>query len=417
MKTSIYQKDLMYNIDFNGFLLLFFSFMLPLSRAVDSIFIIFFSVYFIFYVFKDKSALNTLRRPLSKAIIIFVVYSAISIFWSPDHHSGVTAFRMYIRWIAIFGVALYICKYPERVQKVLSFFLLGMFVSEILSYGMILGLWTIHGKGGSDPAPFMSHIEYSVYLAFTAVILLNRIYSNRYNLKEKILLGIFFSTVTVNLFFSGGRTGQLAFFVAMVLIYFIHNDIKFKNFLAISTVALLLFGAAYNLIPQFKNKIDTGMDDIKKAYIYNDFDSSLGLRIAQYIVGFDNIKNHPIIGVGIGGKKEAQKMLFDSNHYKMSENVRNFIINSHAHNLFLQILIEEGVIGLILLIAIFICLLRLDIPYKEFKELSIAFTIVYLVSLLPEPLWLRQFSNTLFILFVGIFLGLSVTNEKDCSNE
>ena len=263
----------------------------------------------------------------------------------------------------------------------------------------------------SDPAPFMSHIEYSVYLAFTAVILLNRIYSSRYNLKEKILLGIFFSTVTVNLFFSGGRTGQLAFFVAMILIFFIHYDIKFKNLLAISTVALLLFGAAYNFIPQFKNRIDTGIDDIKKAYIYNDFDSSLGLRMAQYIVGFGNIKNNPVTGVGLGGKKESQKKLFRSNDYNLSENVKNFIINNHAHNLFLQILIEEGIIGLILLMSIFFYLMKLDIPYEEFKELSIAFIIIYLVSSLPEPLWLRQFSNTLFILFVGMFLGLSLSMQ------
>ena len=60
-----------------------------------------------------------------------------------------------------------------------------MFISEIVSYGIFFEFWTYKNATVENPNAFMSRTDYSVYLTFTSIILIMRIF-NETHLKYKI---------------------------------------------------------------------------------------------------------------------------------------------------------------------------------------------------------------------------------------
>jgi O-antigen ligase len=280
---------------------------------------------------------------------------------------------------------------------------------------MFFEFWTIKGKGADYPSPFMFHIDYSVFLGFTAIVLLNRMLSKRYDLKEKLLLTLFFLTVTGNLFINDGRTGQLAFFVGIIATVFIHFKINFKS-IAIATLLIsVLSVGAYQLSSKFQQRVAAAQSDIQKITEGN-LDSSWGYRIAMYSVASDIFKENPIIGVGVGDYQQASYDALQKDDHGFSKAFQEFLPKRHFHNQYLNVLVQGGLVGLILMMSIFYYLFKLSIHDPELKELSLLFGVVMLTAFVAEPLWLKQFTNMLFILFIGLFLGASLHGKPLADN-
>ncbi|HIQ51063.1 MAG TPA: O-antigen ligase family protein [Nautiliaceae bacterium] len=394
----------------NTFFLLMFAFFLPLSRALNSFFVIYFSIIFLLNVGKKELLKKYLNNYLFWTIVLFILYLTISLLWSEDKIKGISTLKYYWQWIAIFGIALVVSLKPEKIKSVISAFIFGMLVSEILSYGMFFEIWHINGKGADEPSPYMMHIDYSVFLAFTAMILLNRCFSHNYSHKEKILIAIFFITVVGNLFINKGRTGQLSFLIAIFISFFLHYRVSLKNFIIISLFAIFIFGIAYNVSNHFKTRVNAGIVDIQKI-LEGQYYTSVGLRVAQYFIVKDLFQENPLFGTGIGGRDTSVKELFERNNYAFSDPTKNFLATNHSHNQYLQIIIENGLIGFILMLLVLYNLFKLKIKDPELNELKIIFVTIYIVAFIAEPLWLKQFTNVLFILFTGLFLGASLSES------
>ena len=132
----------------------------------------------------------------------------------------------------------------EFIPKIFASFVAAMTISEIFSYYKILTHWDEIGK--IDPtvfAPFISHITYNPFLALTISMILISIVSSVYTKKAKLFLSIFAITMTLNLFFTGGRAGQVVLFVLfMVLaVYYFRTHIT-KLLIALSLIPLLTSG-------------------------------------------------------------------------------------------------------------------------------------------------------------------------------
>jgi len=389
-----------------GGALLLFAFALPLSRALDTFFVILFILYFLYRLFRRDTTIRTLfKEPLAWLIVAFVGYLTLSLAWSPDITNGLKYLRQYYwEWPALFGVTLYVIDHPDKARQAVTAFVGGMLISELLSYGMFFGLWQIRGHGPEYPSPFMMHIDYSVYLAVTAMILLNRLFSDRYSTKEKWLMLFFFLTITGNLFINKGRTGQVAFLTAMFVAFFLHYRLTLKNLLKISFLAAMLFGTAYALVPPFQERVHQAVEDLRKLD-RSDFHSSLGLRAAQYIVAKELVADHPLLGSGVGGRNAEVAAQLKKESYGFSPFVQEFLATHHAHSQYLQTLIEGGAVAFLIMLAMLWRLGRLKLDDSELHELKTLFLTVFVVGFLTEPLWQKQFSNTLFILMTGLFVG------------
>ena len=401
-----------YSQKINDYLFIFFAFLLPLSRASDTLFTIYFSIYFIIYIIKNYHNSPILRERFFIFSLIFIIYVLISISWNNLDNKRLGDSTHYVQWIALFGVAAYIMKNKEVIDKAITAFLGGMLISETLSYGIYFGFWKINGKGVDDPTPFMMHIDYSVYIAIGALILLNRIFSSRYSLKQKIFMGIYFITMSGNLFINGGRTGQIAFIIAMVIAFFLHFKITLKNFLIIFGLIFTIVTTAFYSSSNFHDRAVLAVEDIKKISIDNNYSSSWGVRIAIWRITPMVIKDNLIFGSGINSQTTEYKKLFDNVDIPyITKEKKEFIYTHHLHSQYLQTVVELGIVGILLQIYLFYLIFKFNIKVKEFKELKNIFLVIFIFSNFPEPLFLKQFTNILYIFFVGILFGLHINNR------
>ena len=142
-------KELSHKINFDKtyhYILLAFAFTLPLSRATNSLFVSLLIILLLLQGNYRQQIARLKQSPFAIALITFISFAVLSLLWTHNLQTGLNAKLLYIYWIAIFAIALNVKK--ENIPSVITAFILGMVVSEILSYGMFFELWTIKGLLG-----------------------------------------------------------------------------------------------------------------------------------------------------------------------------------------------------------------------------------------------------------------------------
>ena len=383
--------------------ILLFAFIVPISRAGISFFVIFLPLLWLIDGKYQEKFQKIKSNKFLLFLAFFIVYSLLSSLWSENLEMAFKHIRLNLYFITLFVIATSIKK--EQIAKVITFFLYGMLVSEIISYGIFFEMWKFNDATVSNPVPFMHHIHYSVFLSFTAILLLNRIFSKNYTIKEKILFSIFFMTATGNLFLAEGRTGQVIFLVGIILITVLHYKIQLKSLFFSSVLILLTLFMAYQLSDTFKNRLEVSLNDIKNISKM-DLNGSLGIRIAYYMTSLDIIENNIIFGVGLGDYIDETKEVLKQEKYNfLSEETKEFMGSYSPHNQFLLILLQQGLIGFIGFIYLIYLLIKTPIENEELKKLFIIYIIIFLLSCMTTPPLKSQFPLSLFILFIGIFIS------------
>lgn len=387
--------------------------MMPLSRATNSLFVVLMILLLILQGNYKKHFEILKGSSFAIAIFSLIAFTTLSLLWTQNLDTGLNAKMLYLYWIAIFAIALNVK--TEQIFPIITAFVLGMVVSEILSYGMFFELWTIKGHGKEYPSPFMMHIDYSIFLAFTAVILLNRLLTDRYTQKEKWIILFFFLTISGNLFINDGRTGQLAFITGIFTTVFLHYRLTLKSIFISLFLIIVIFTSAYTLSDKFQSRVQAAQNDIKKI-TKGQLNSSWGMRVAMYTVATDIFKENPLIGVGVGDYTDAAAEALAKNDHGFHKNVVAFIPKYHFHSQYLNVLVQGGFIALMLLLTVFYQFTKLSISTPELKELSLLIVVLFLVGFIPEPLLMKQFTNILFILFAGLFLGASLNSKASAQS-
>ena len=171
-----------------NYLVIIYAFILPLSRGgIGVITALLVLVWFLEGSFKQKVTLY-INTKVIVLLLVFFVFNAFSLLWTEDIQGALHTMRRYGYLLPIFVLMFSIKK--EYIFKILSAFILGMFVSEVISYGVFFELWQFKHATPINPSPFMHHIEYSIFLAFTALVLMGRIF-NEDNLRHKLFIASF----------------------------------------------------------------------------------------------------------------------------------------------------------------------------------------------------------------------------------
>lgn len=361
---------------------------------------------------KDKLTFLAKNRVIL-AIFALFFFSAFSILWSEDYTVGLDRLRKFLYLLPIIVFATSIRK--EFLFRILSAFLFGMLISEILSYGIFFEWWQFKNASPDNPTPFMNHIHYSMFLAVTSLLLLNS-YFFTVSLKWKFFYFIYFLAVTSNLFLNGGRTGQVAFALAIFVVAFVNIKNKFIAFFSILLLLIAIFYTAYNVSPVFKTRFTEASGEVTKISkdTKDKYAGSFGMRIAVWEEAAKIVPEHLLVGVGIGDGMQVLKNAIKLHKYdKDYNNALKFMTKYHYHNMYVQVLVELGIIGLFLYLMIFYYILKLQINDKELSNFRYIFVTVYSVCCLFEPMFLLQFPLALFALFTGLFLGFSQINKDE----
>ena len=391
-----------------NYLIVAYAFVLPLSRAG----LIAVSILMILLFFMEGNTKKHIEmiwsNQTNRAIILFVLFNFISLIWVSEENK-LEAFRYMSKyWYLLPIFIIYVSLKREYLIRVISAFLLGMLISEIISYGVFFEIWQFKHATPSNPSPFMHHIEYSTFLALTALLLLNRIF-NEGDIKFKIFYSIFFITVTGNLFLTNGRTGQISFMLGLVVLGFMSFKNKLKAFFITILLLFLIATSAYQLSNTFKERVAIGKNDIVKVLDKKDYCSSWGARIGFWVVAGDILKDNFLLGVGEIDNMTQFKILVSEKYPEMQCNTQL----PHYHNQYLQILTATGLIGLLFFFYMLYTIYKIDVQVARYKNIKIIFLTLYLFGFIAEPLLHAQFSMLLFSLMVGLLLAESKFEQND----
>jgi len=389
-----------------NYIIIIYAFFLPTSRAIISALgPLMFILWILDGDIKNKIKLFFKNR-VTLSIILFLIFATISLLWTePQNYSkGFHEIQKFIRIILLPLLVIATTLKKENIPKVITAFLLGMLVSEIISYGIFFEWWHFKNKPPTDPTPFMHHLDYSTFLAFTSLLLLNKVFFES-SLKYKLFFSLYFLFVTANLFINGGRTGQMAFVVSIILVIFLNIKQKLKAILIGVALPIVILITAYSFSPIFKSKVDYGIKDFKESIYSNNYKHSIGTRFGLWNMAIDTFKTHPIVGIGIGD--EYSKI--DS--YIKEQKKYSYIKVHSMHNMYFHYLFTLGLIGLILYLNIWFSVMKINIPNRYYNNLKIIFVSVVMLGSLTEMLLCNQFPMNLFTLFVGVFLSLSIKDS------
>lgn len=376
-----------------------YAFFLPLSRAGISLFTVLLILLWILEGnFKEKYKLLSKNRVII-AITAFIIFNFISLFWSEDLGKAFEYGKKYWYFLPIF--VLFTSMKKEYLSKALGVFILGMFISEVIAYGVFFEMWQFKHATPDNPSPFMHHIEYSVFLSFTALILLSRIF-NEENIRYKLFYTFFFITVSGNLFLTAGRTGQFAFIVGLFVLTILSFKSKLKAVVITIVLSVFIMGTAFNLSTTFHDRIIIGKNNLVDTIEKENYCTSWGGRVGAWIISKDIIAKDPVLGIGNADNMKEFHHLIDTKYPEMKCMHESFM---HVHNQYLQIWTGLGIVGLIIFLLIFYHLYQTKIEDRELSNIRYIYIFILLFAFIPEVLLHRQFSMALFALVVGLLLA------------
>ena len=398
-------RKLNYNLYLN-YVAIGYAFFLPLSRAGIGVFsFLLIALWLLEGNFKQKFLLYK-HANIAIMLSLFLLLHVVSLLWTEHLFEAIDGMKKF--WYVLPMFILMVSIKKQYIGKILSAFILGMFVSEFIAYGVFFEFWHFKHATVANPSPFMHHIEYSVFLALTALILLSRIF-NEGNIKYKLFYSFFFVTVTGNLFLTAGRTGQLAFILGLFVLAMSSFKNKLKGLLVSLLLPAFIIGLAFNLSDTFHDRIITGKNSLISVIEKENYCTSWGSRVGAWILSKDMIISDPILGVGTADNMHEFHTLIDSKYPQMKCMHESFM---HVHNQYLQVWTSLGILGLIVFLSIFYFIYRLPIKNSELNHLKYVYLSILLFAFIPEVLWGRQFSLALFALMIGLILAQNrIENE------
>jgi len=337
----------------------------------------------------------------NRAIALFLLFVALhllSLLWSGEYHEASRILKFYFA-IAIDLVVLSTSLKRGYATAALFAFLLSMFVSEVLLYGVFLEWWSFKKASPQNPSPIMHHIFYSIFLAVTILLLLWQLFDPKVNKTLKLFELFFLTSATFNLFLNGGRTGQLAFAIAVFVFVLTYFGFRKKYLVRTFTAIAVLFTVAYFASPVFHARVHEGIRDVK-GIVQGNLNSSWGLRIAMKKVGWEMAKEHPLLGAGVGDVMAQFHRQYEKSGLKDLPFLKT---NTHVHDQYLQILLQTGAAGLAVFLLFLYYLFRT--PFEDPLTRAVFYgilTIFVFAFFVDVPL--RKFTAGLFGFVIGYML-------------
>ncbi len=386
---------------FLNFVFVLYVFMLPLSKA----FILSTApwIIVILWILEGgmKEKWNTIKQPPLIYLILFLIWSALSILWSLNTDAGLHVLKFYIAFV-IPTIAFATFLKSSFYKPLIYAFIVSMVINEILCYGIFFEWWHFHDRSPAYPTPpKIDHIRYSIFLAITLVILLWQLLSNSSSKWVRISEGIFFVSAFANLFVNGGRTGQVAFVFAVFVFFHTMKLLSWRRTVLLTLLLFLSIVTAYKISPVFQTRANQALSDMTRVIKHHDFHGSWGNRLAIYATTLHAIERKPVLGYGLGSFKEAIEGLKNS----ISKDFWHIGMNlSSPHNDFLYVTLQSGLPALFLLALFFTALLKTHPKETRDKAVFYAILMILFFSMMTNYLLKNNTTGLMAFLF-GYFLN------------
>ena len=396
--NNIDQKICGYSLSITFFFVL-------ISTAVTNIAILFTVISSLILIVKRNDIYKTFidNKINLSAVLIFSLFLVSLTYTSANFDDGMTVLSKYVKFTYI-PFIFYALQNDWIREKCINYFISGCTIVLLLSYlkyfqildpskiSELLGIEYNDKLLGTVTTVFQHSIIHGVILSFYSYLT----FLKAKNTKSVIFLIFSFLSFYNVLFLNISRTAYLII-ITLLLILIIYNIKKDK---IITTSLVLLFFTSLFLFANtsiITERVNDIRQDIVKFKKLN-YDSSLGLRLIWIDNGFENIKNKPLIGHGVGSYENTIKKYI--NNGIDSE----LLITQNPHNEFISISSQLGLVGLLAFLYFLFNLFK-NVYLKEFG-----------VCIIPIIIIGSLFNSIFFDSVLGIFsilvIGLAVQNEE-----
>ncbi len=391
-------------------------------------FIIFWMLYFISKIRslpKEIRGMDPNHKTLTILFILFFFWQVVGMLYSDNLKEGWRNLELRVS-LLIFPLILIspgdmICK---RVHILLKIFAISTFSFLLFCYlyAFYRSLSILNGSLIFNPFlqeytwlnyfyalefAIFQHTSYlSMFTLMSFYIALENAFGIYGQRKYRYLWLIISGTLMISIYFLSSRAGILAAFLTLPVYLFI--KLKSLDKLRFFWISMLLMTVIFIPIVLTNPRVNNYKDWREK---HRSTSSNLSNdRMIIWNSAKTILKQNFILGVGTGDIQEELNEEFRSTGYiKLAE------VNTNSHNQYLEILIENGLISLIIFFSMI--LMMFYISYKKRNILYLMFLLLVVISFLFETMLNRLAGVTFFSLFSFLLIFVDCQNSNILSGD
>lgn len=246
------------------------------------------------------------------------------------------------------------------------------------------------GSRFSDPV----HPSYlAMYIILAVIILFEHVFDNCETLIHRTLFSIIISIFLISIYLLSARAGILAA-IFVIPAYFL---LKFYQRLPkwIVLIMILSIACLFVFLAQKNERINNSINNLSDKKISEILKKDPRILIWQSALGV--IKKNPVFGVGTGDATKRLKEEFVARGY-----MDGYYDNLNAHNQFLEIWLENGLIGILCFLAILVYMVYISV--KQQNILLGLFVLSIIIFFLFETMMNRLAGISFFALFAFLLI-------------
>ncbi len=331
----------------------------------------------------------------------FVGLLALGLFYG--EHSIEDGLRYSGKYADALLVALLITLFDDAVWRRRAWFALaaGLLLLLALSYLVAFGIippnrW-LHGTP-VDPVVFKLSLTHGILMAFGAFVFALRAVHAQQKTWCMWWLGCAVFAVGNVLFMVPGRTGYVVLMLLILYLGYIWKRLPGLTLCGLGCAAAFALGVMGSTT--LHDRIEATVQELHQWRPAAAAQTSVGLRLEFYRNTLAIIREHPLIGVGTGGFPQAYKQQVAGTGMTPTDN---------PHNEYLNILVQLGITGLVMLLALFWVPWRTapQLPTTHEQQLARGLVLTIAAGCIFNSLLIDHTERLLFAWGLGVlFAGL-----------
>ncbi|PKP59857.1 hypothetical protein CVT91_06025 [Candidatus Atribacteria bacterium HGW-Atribacteria-1] len=373
----------------------------------------------------NRGRFGFIRSPTDFPILSFIAICILSLFWSNSPMVSLKELPLFLAGPLLYFVITHNIRYEQQIYRILNVILIigGLFgVYGILQYqGIDFSFWT-GNIGRQNVFGLFGNVNYfAEYLIVPLPLAISLFFAYR-NRVHKILLLVGILTMGGSLILTFTRGSYLAIGISLIFMFLLYLASRGKSFIReykkifIFILALIILVTFLFALPNPLNKPGTVISKIKGRTSVTQLiqGSSIKRRIAIWKFTALMIKDHPLLGSGIGTFK-YNSLRYQAEFFEQGENRSLYPhgFADKAHNEYLQLWAEMGIIGLGIFVWIMICYFNYGIKIlnkikNHYKQAILIGLMGSIVAVLVDGIFGFPFHLAATIVLFWVAIGFTV---------
>jgi len=373
----------------------------------------------------SKEELKFVPGPLNFPVLSFIAICIFSLIWSNSFFVSLKELPLFLAGPLLYFIITNNINNKRQIDRILNILLIigGLFgIYGILQYnGIDFSFWT-RNIGRQQVFGLFGNVNFfAEYLIVPLPIAVSLFFFSQ-NKMKKLLLLIAILAMGTSLTVTFTRGSYLGFGASLIFMFFLFLTSRGKNFvnnnkkIFIIILAVVIIITFLFVVPTPLNKSGTVISKIKSRISVSQLtqSSSIKRRIATWKFTVLMIKDHPLIGSGIGTYK-YNTLRYQAEFFEQGENRSLYPhgFADKAHNEYLQLWAEMGIVGLgifiWLIISYFSCGLKILRKIKdEYSQGIIIGLMGAVVAVLVDGIFGFPLHLPATIVLFWLALGLTV---------